>query len=74
MPVEQTDLTVRQLAGILNVHVQTVYSKASAERPLPAGCIPGYRVGRAWRFDLDEVKRARASVNDPWVRQTGKAA
>ena len=62
-------VNVKQLAALLAVHEQTVYSKASEERPTPSGCIPGFRVGRAWRFFPSEVKAELASGVDPWARK-----
>jgi excisionase family DNA binding protein len=45
-------LTIRQVADLLQVPVSWVYGrtrKRSLER------IPGYRLGKYWRFDRDEV-------------------
>lgn len=65
-------VTVRDLAAVLKVHPNTVYGKASDERPVPAGCIPGFRVGRAWRFDLSEVKAVLMAGSDPWALPKGR--
>ena len=56
-------VTVRELATILGVHEQTVYTKANSN------VIPGFRVGRAWRFFPSEVRAALAAGSDPWVRR-----
>lgn len=55
-------VTVRELAGLLGVHQNTVYAKAGGE-------IPGFRVGRSWRFFPSEVRAALAASADPFVRR-----
>lgn len=42
--------TVDEIAADLHVHRITVY------RLLKAGKIPGFKVGRVWRFRLNEVR------------------
>jgi len=42
-------LTVFELAEHLNVHRITIY------RLLKSGNLPGFKIGRVWRFDLDEI-------------------
>ena len=42
-------LTVSELAEHLNVHRITIY------RLLKNGSLPGFKIGRVWRFDLDEI-------------------
>jgi excisionase family DNA binding protein len=42
-------LTVSELADHLNVHRITIY------RLLKNGTLPGFKIGRVWRFDLDEI-------------------
>src|SRR5579862_1800069 len=42
-------LTVSELATHLNVHRITIY------RLLKSGSLPGFKIGRVWRFDLDEI-------------------
>jgi excisionase family DNA binding protein len=44
-------LTVSELAEHLNVHRITIY------RLLKSGSLPGFKIGRVWRFDLDEIGR-----------------
>jgi excisionase family DNA binding protein len=56
---EHRILTVSELAGHLNVHRITIY------RLLKSGSLPGFKIGRVWRFDLDEV--------GVWM-QSGRAA
>lgn len=45
-------LTIRQVADLLQVPVSWVYRR-TRERSLER--IPGYRLGKYWRFDRDEV-------------------
>ena len=42
-------LTVSELAEHLSVHRITIY------RLLKGGTLPGFKSGRVWRFDLDEI-------------------
>ena len=51
-------LAVSELAKHLNIHRITVY------RLLKSGTLPGFKIGRLWRFDLDQITT--------WI-QTGKA-
>src|SRR5579864_870592 len=48
-------LTVSELAQHLNVHRITIY------RLLKNGSLPGFKIGRVWRFDLDEISAWMAS-------------
>lgn len=48
-------LTVSELAEHLNVHRITIY------RLLKNGSLPGFKIGRVWRFDLDEITSWMAS-------------
>jgi excisionase family DNA binding protein len=48
-------LTVRELAAFLNVHPGTVY------RLVARGDLPGFKLGRGWRFSSAEV--------DSWMKQ-----
>jgi len=48
-------LTVSELAEHLNVHRITIY------RLLKSGTLPGFKIGRVWRFDLDEITNWMAS-------------
>jgi excisionase family DNA binding protein len=45
--------TVQDLAPYLKVHPSTVY------RLLKAGKLPAFRVGSAWRFNLEEIDSLR---------------
>ena len=42
-------LTVSELADHLSVHRITIY------RLLKNGSIPGFKIGRVWRFELDQI-------------------
>ncbi|HVN27240.1 MAG TPA: helix-turn-helix domain-containing protein [Candidatus Binataceae bacterium] len=42
-------LTVSELADHLSVHRITIY------RLLKSGSIPGFKIGRVWRFELDQI-------------------
>jgi excisionase family DNA binding protein len=52
-------MTVSELAQHLSVHRITIY------RLLKGGTLPGFKIGRVWRFDLDDIAN--------WMA-TGKAA
>ena len=56
--------TVDEIAADLHVHRITVY------RLLKAGKIPGFKVGRVWRFRMNEV---REWIEKP-ARRDGKAS
>lgn len=53
-------LTIKQVAGYLQVTERTIYKLAAAKR------IPSFKVGGAWRF-------SRADI-DSWIRQQSKQA
>ena len=42
-------ITPAEVAGILRIHVRTVYKLAEE------GVIPGNRIGRSWRFRKEEI-------------------
>jgi excisionase family DNA binding protein len=52
--------TVDELAAELQVHRITIY------RLLKGGRIPGFKIGRVWRFHAEEVRR--------WIEQAGAEA
>ncbi len=52
--------TVDEIAADLHVHRITVY------RLLKAGKIPGFKVGRVWRFRMNEV---REWIEKPTARE-----
>lgn len=55
-------LTIREVADLLQVPVSWVYGRT---RKRSAECLPGYRLGKYWRFEkaevLDWVARHKAS-------------
>lgn len=57
-----TVVTVAELAEELRCSREKVYRMARA------GDIPGFRVGRVWRFDLDAVRARLNPVHDPWAQ------
>ena len=64
-------LTVSELAEHLNVHRITIY------RLLKNGSLPGFKIGRVWRFDLNEItawmasgKSAGARIASEGIEQT----
>jgi len=52
-------LTVSELAEHLNVHRITIY------RLLKNGNLPGFKIGRVWRFDLDEIGQWMSTGKTP---------
>ena len=53
------------LAEILHVSVDTVRTKANA------GELPGFKVGRMWRFMPSVVVAHLSVAADPWQRSAG---
>lgn len=49
MDKEQTIITVEELAALLGVHRITVY------RHLKESKLPGFKIGRVWRFNREEI-------------------
>ena len=64
--------TVDEVAADLHVHRITVY------RLLKSGKIPGFKVGRVWRFRMDQVREWIEKPSDAHERnlkmETGKLA
>jgi excisionase family DNA binding protein len=58
---DERALSVKELAEHLGLHPTTVYAKAKT------GDIPGFQIGRTWRFYLSEVKAHLNRPVDPWV-------
>ena len=52
---------VATVAAHLGIHPQTVYTHAKA------GTLPGFRVGRSWRFYLTQIDAHLNRAADPWV-------
>ncbi|MHB8908484.1 MAG: helix-turn-helix domain-containing protein [Syntrophales bacterium] len=51
MHAEKRMATVREIAALLRMKESTVCSLVSQ------GKLPGYKVGKSWRFDLEKVVR-----------------
>jgi excisionase family DNA binding protein len=55
----KTDIiTIRELSAYLRMAEKTLY------RLVAAGSVPGFKVGGAWRFRLDEI--------EAWTRSSNK--
>ncbi len=50
-------VTTKELIGLLKISDATLYHLAAARK------IAAFRVGRSWRFDLDEICRVVTRVN-----------
>jgi len=59
--VTERAVNVAAVAEHLGLHPQTVYTHAAAGR------IPGFRVGRAWRFYLSKIDAQLIDGSDPWA-------
>jgi len=59
MAVETNDLTTPEVAALFNCSPKTVCRLAKR------GKLPGYRVGRDWRFTPDAVRNFRRPVDPP---------
>ena len=57
-------VNVATVAAHLGLHPQTVYTHAQS------GEIPGFRVGRQWRFYLSAIDAALTDAADPWALPT----
>jgi excisionase family DNA binding protein len=64
--VTEAAVNVAAVAAHLGVHPQTVYAHAAS------GQIPGFRVGRAWRFYLSQIDAALNDSSDPWAAPRSK--
>jgi excisionase family DNA binding protein len=61
-PLSQSRVkTVDEIADELQVHRITIY------RLLKSGKIPGFKIGRVWRFDSEQVREwiARSDASSP---------
>jgi len=52
-------LTVNELCDYLKVHQATIY------RLLKTGQLPAFRIGRDWRFNVEEIERWLAEREKP---------
>ena len=50
--MDEEILTIREVADLLKLHPKTVNKLANS------GKVPGYRIGRQWRFRKSEVLKA----------------
>lgn len=57
-------VTAEEVAAKLRITVQTVYRHARR------GVIPGFRVGRLWRFYESDIDAHRALPQDPWAQSS----
>ena len=57
---ESRILTVRELAGYLHVDVSTIYRLVRKKE------LPGFRLGRDWRFKLEAIEN--------WIRERQQQA
>ncbi len=61
-------VTVREMAAVLQIKENTVCNLASQ------GKLPGFKLGKSWRFELDTVERLFAGFpRHRKDRQTGTA-
>ena len=60
--------TVNQIADELRVHRITIY------RLLKSGKIPGFKIGRVWRFDIEQVREWLAHTDGSFQRRGKKSA
>ena len=51
--MDEEILTIREVADLLKLHPKTVNKLANS------GKVPGYRIGRQWRFRKSEVLKAQ---------------
>ena len=60
---EEQALDVAGAAAMLQISTDTVYHRARS------GDLPGFRVGRSWRFWPSEIRKALAPAPrvDPWA-------
>jgi len=63
--VSERAVNVAAVAAHLGLHPDTVYAHAKNGR------IPGFRVGRAWRFYLSHIDAALTDSSDPWALPAG---
>jgi excisionase family DNA binding protein len=58
---DETAVDAKTVADFLGVHLTTVYSYAAS------GDIPGFKIGRRWRFFLSDVREHVTRTPDPWA-------
>lgn len=68
MTEAENAVDVAAMAVILDVSRGTVYRKAKL------GDIPGFKIGRNWRFYPSVVKEAQTKPVDPWAYSSASRA
>ena len=58
-------MTVKEVADFLKLKEGTVCSLASE------GKLPGFKLGKSWRFDMDEIERLIAEMPRNTAGRTG---
>lgn len=66
VPAESA-VTASDIAAMLDVSLETVYRTATTASP-KAGEIPGFKVGRSWRFFPSVVKAHLTNPRDRWAQ------
>lgn len=61
----EDSINIRRLATMLDCSVDTAYRRANS------GEIPGFRLGRAWRFFPSQVRAALEKQPDEWAYLKG---
>jgi len=56
-------VTAKEIAQYLKLTESTIYKLAST------GELPGFRIGKSWRFDMDEILK---SIRDKKENRTGQ--
>lgn len=62
--LDERAVGVNELAAYLGVSTQTAYVYAKS------GQIPGFKVGRLWRFYLSDVRAQLTKPKDPWANSS----
>ncbi|MBV8360999.1 MAG: helix-turn-helix domain-containing protein [Deltaproteobacteria bacterium] len=57
-------LTLTEVARYLRVHPSTIH------RLVKSSQLPGFRVGRDWRFNLEDIDRFRFGVDETAHKKT----
>ena len=59
-------LTVSELAVYLHVHRATIY------RLLKKGELRGFKIGKGWRFNVEEIDEWRMALDAAWQLELSK--
>lgn len=65
MTPNEEAIDIRGVAKMLNIGVDNAYRKAKAKE------IPGFKIGRNWRFFPSEVHEALSKPADEWAYLKG---